>query len=245
MTGDAGRLALMDSSERIVYEYLSSQGFSDVAYEPDGNVPPDFLLNGRIAVEVRRLNQNADTADGPHGLEETAIPLQARIRKLLATLGSSNSCKSWFVIYSFRRPLAPWDQLANALRSDLTIFQGDSERQPTTREVAAGFSIRLIRAGHPHADSFVFGGYIDLDSGGFILSEMDRNIRICVTEKTKRVAHVRERYPHWWLILVDRIGYGRLTGLDQERLSQLLQLDHSWDKIILINPLDVTQGYEL
>jgi len=54
MTGDAGRLALMDSSERIVYEYLSSQGFSDVAYEPDGNVPPDFLLNGRIAVEVRR-----------------------------------------------------------------------------------------------------------------------------------------------------------------------------------------------
>ena len=31
-------------------------------------------------------------------------------------------------------------------------------------------------------------------------------------EKTKRIAHVRERYPHWWLMLVDRIGYGRLTG---------------------------------
>jgi hypothetical protein len=235
----------MDSSERIVYEYLSNQGFSDVAYEPDGNVPPDFLLNGRIAVEVRRLNQNEDTGDGPHGLEETAIPLQAKVRKLLATLGSSNSGESWFVIYSFRRPLPPWDQLANVLRSDLATFQGDSEHQPTSRGITAGFNIRLIRTSDPHADSFVFGGYIDLDSGGFILSEMDRNIRICVAEKTKRTAHLRERYPHWWLMLVDRIGYGRLTELDHERLRQLLQLDHSWDKIILINPLDATQGYEL
>src|SRR6058998_531037 len=183
-----------------------------------GRVPPDFLLNGRIAVEVRRLNQNEDTGDGPHGLEETVIPLQARVRKLLATLGPSNSGESWFVIYSFRRPLAPWDQLANALRSDLKIFQGDSEHQRTSREIAAGFSIRLIRASQPHADSFVFGGYVDLDSSGFILSEMDRNIRICVTEKTKRIAHVRERCPYWWLTLVDRIGYGGLTGLDHERL---------------------------
>ena len=191
-----------------------------------GRVPPDFLLNGRIAVEVRRLNQNEDTGE------------------LLATLGPSNSGESWFVI-CFRRPLAPWDQLANALRSDLKIFQGDSEHQRTSREIAAGFSIRLIRASQPHADSFVFGGYVDLDSGGFILSEMDRNIRICVTEKTKRIAHVRERYPYWWLTLVDRIGYGGLTGLDHERLRQLLKLDQSWDKIILINPLDATQGYEL
>ncbi|PYN45175.1 MAG: hypothetical protein DMD95_08855 [Candidatus Rokuibacteriota bacterium] len=74
---------------------------------------------------------------------------------------------------------------------------------------------------------------------------MDRNIRICVTEKTKRIAHVRERYPYWWLTLVDRIGYGGLTGLDHERLRHLLKLDQSWDKIILINPLDATQGYEL
>jgi len=66
----------MDSSERIVYQYLSYQGFSDVAYEPDGNVPPDFLLNGRIAVEVRRLNQNEDTGE------------------LLATLGRLTAAKA-------------------------------------------------------------------------------------------------------------------------------------------------------
>jgi hypothetical protein len=90
----------------------------------------------------------------------------------------------------------------------------------------------------------VFGGYTDGDSGGFVLSELDRNIRICVTEKTKKISRVRERYPHWWLVLVDHVGYG-LSGSDREQLRQLVQLDHSWNKIILVNPLDATQGYEL
>ena len=68
----------MDSSENIVFAYLSHLGFQEVVYEPDGNVPPDFLLDGRIAVEVRRLNQNAQTVSGPHGLEEVAKPLWGR-----------------------------------------------------------------------------------------------------------------------------------------------------------------------
>ena len=78
---------MMDSSERIVLEYLFYRGFKSVVYEPDGNVPPDFLVNGRIAVEVRRLNQHKETAAGPRGLEQVAYPLDAKFRRLLATLG--------------------------------------------------------------------------------------------------------------------------------------------------------------
>ena len=77
----------MDSSENIVFTYLSHQGFTDVVYEPDGNVPPDFLLDGRIAVEVRRLNQNEQMASGSHGLEEVAKPLWARMNRLVGSLG--------------------------------------------------------------------------------------------------------------------------------------------------------------
>ena len=90
----------------------------------------------------------------------------------------------------------------------------------------------------------MFGGYTDGDSGGFVLSELDRKIRICVAEKTKKISRARERYPHWWLVLVDRVGYG-LSDSDREQLRQLVQLDHSWNKIILVNPLDATHGYEL
>jgi hypothetical protein len=129
---------VMDRSERIVSEYLSYRGFRDVVYEADGNVPPDFLLNGCIAVEVRRLNQNEDKPDGPRGLEEAAIPLQAKVSRLLRTLGPSDGGESWYVVYTFRRPLLSWDELANALRFELGLFRCDPEHQPTTRNIAQG-----------------------------------------------------------------------------------------------------------
>ena len=77
----------MNESEKSVYEYLTSQGLGAVVYEPDGKVPPDFLVSGRIAVEVRRLNQNEETADGHRGLEETSKPLHALVCKALADVG--------------------------------------------------------------------------------------------------------------------------------------------------------------
>lgn len=81
-------------------------------------------------------------------------------------------------------------------------------------------------------------------SGGFILSELNRNIRICVAEKTQKIARVRGRYPCWWLLLVDHIAFGS-SDSDREHLRQLLRVDHSWDKIIVVNSLEPTQGYEL
>jgi hypothetical protein len=62
------------------------------------------LVNGTIAVEVRRLNQNEITESGHRGLEVTRIPLAARIRKLLSTFGPSRSGISWFC-HDFKRPL--------------------------------------------------------------------------------------------------------------------------------------------
>lgn len=102
----------------------------------------------------------------------------------------------------------------------------------------------LIEAGRPYPDFFVSGGYADSDSGGFVLAELSRNIRICVTEKTRKVACVRANYSEWWLVLVDRIGYG-IDERDHEEVRQLFQFEHSWNKIVLVNPLDATQGYEL
>ena len=68
-------LDLMNAAERIAEKYLQHVGHELVEFEPDGNVTPDFLVNKRVAVEVRRLNQNHEDASGnTRGLEETAIP---------------------------------------------------------------------------------------------------------------------------------------------------------------------------
>jgi hypothetical protein len=62
----------MDEAEAHIHKYLAHRGFVDIKHEPDGNVPPDFLVNDRIAVEVRRLIQHEDSAGRPRGLSENA-----------------------------------------------------------------------------------------------------------------------------------------------------------------------------
>ena len=70
----------MDETERIVLAHLTHRGFTDVVYEPDGNIPPDFLVNGSIAIEVRRLNQNYFEGADAQGLGATdaVFPLAGR-----------------------------------------------------------------------------------------------------------------------------------------------------------------------
>ncbi len=73
----------MDSTERLVQDYLLHCCFTSVLYEPDGNVPPDFSIEGRIAVEARRLNQHERSQGFVRGLEETAIPFGRTVRQVL------------------------------------------------------------------------------------------------------------------------------------------------------------------
>ena len=46
----------MNRSEKIVHDYLNYLS-NDIIYEPFPNEPPDFLVDKRLAIEVRTLNQ--------------------------------------------------------------------------------------------------------------------------------------------------------------------------------------------
>ena len=111
--------------------------------------------------------------------------------------------------------------------------------------IGRDFRIRFARARQPHEHVFLLGTWTDGDSGGFVVSDLQRNITICIADKNRKIAGVRTKYSDWWLALVDRIGYGILDESDQEQLRQLIQIEHQWDKIVLINPLDPTKGFEL
>jgi hypothetical protein len=74
----------MNDSEAQALKYLSSLGYSQVVYEPDGRIPPDFLVKGRIAIEVRRLNYNyIDEAGHVQGVETSQFALMRYMRGLL------------------------------------------------------------------------------------------------------------------------------------------------------------------
>jgi hypothetical protein len=235
----------MDATEQHVEHHFKHRGYVDIRYEPDGNIPPDFLLDARIAVEVRRLNQNHFDGSDSKGLEEVAIPLWKRIKDLLESFGPPTSGESWFVYFRFSRPVEPWKGLEPKLRSGLQSFLSSSTRSRSVVGTGQGFELEVFcRTSTPHASMFVMAGCSDQQSGGWLLAEMQTNIRHCASEKTRKIAKVQSKYPVWWLALVDHIGYG-LNDFDREMFRQQVSLEHNWDKIIVIDPRDHRRWFEI
>lgn len=234
----------MDRTEEIAHAHLTSLGHASVVFEPAGNVPPDFLVDGRIAVEVRRLNQHEDTADGPKGLESARFGMIRLMRTLLPDLGPTQQGESWFVTAHFKRPMPGGRAVRNAVRQALASFRDAPSRTAGSLAALPELKLRVFRAGPTHAHFFVFGGLTDRAAGGFVLAETKRNALICIEEKTKKVAPVRHRYPAWWLLLVDYIGYG-VDPEDEESMRQLLRGDHGWDRIVLVDPHNPTRAFSI
>lgn len=224
----------MNCDERIVYDYLRSCDAGAVKYEPDGNVPPDFLVDGRVAVEVRRLTQHYESAGRPRSLEEDGIPITQGFTNLLAKFKDrATGNRTWFVSFNFRRPLPPWRELRQKVRAALDQFlqwPGDNMLQ---HNIGANFSVTI---GPPASEflgaPFVIGARTDFDEGGFIVAEVVRNAEVYVAEKTAKVAPYRSRYPVWWLILVDYIGRPE----EATDVRRYLHRPAEWDRLIILSP---------
>jgi len=225
----------MRREEELAQRYLVSLRLGQVIYEPEPNLPPDFLIDGTVAVEVRRLNQNEITESGDRrGLEETHIPFTMRFKKLLSSLGPPRNGMSWFVTYRIQRPLTPWEGLRPMVKECLLTFLENPLAEPI--QVDDNLEIGFYTASNPHPTAFVLGGGSDGDSGGSVVHEMLKNLRLCVAEKTLRIAPHRYKYSTWWLLLVDYIGHG-LGEYDQQMLIEHWDVEHDWDKIIIVSPL--------
>ena len=95
----------MKREEKIANDYFITQGFDFIQHEPDGNIPPDFLLNHSIAVEVRRLNQHLRRQENPTPLEDLDFKLIPKIRNLLNSFNAPEYKTSAFLTISYARPL--------------------------------------------------------------------------------------------------------------------------------------------
>lgn len=230
----------MNRDEAIAEIYLRGLDMGDVVHEPDGRVTPDFVVNGRVAVEVRRLNQQA-LVDGVHeGLEIAEAGILAYFDRLLPTLGGPIDGRSWFVFYSFRRPL-DWKALKRDIKSALTAFVPEPEKQVV--KLRRNFELDLQPASHPHSTRFLLGGYSDHQAGGFVSSEIIRNANLCIAEKSEKTRQNRPRYPEWWLLLVDRIG-PKLNAFERNDLPNHVKAE-GWDRVVLLDPDDPDRALRL
>lgn len=232
----------MDESEALAEQTLRSMGWLDVQFEPDGNIPPDFLIGQNIAVEVRRLNQMHALDGRVRGLEEAAIPLRRKLERLLYSFGPPKN-SSWFVHIAFRRPLGRWKSLEPFLREALQRFLDSPLKLNGVIFKREDFELEVHEASIALAHTFVMGGSIDENSGGFVVSEMLNSYRQCVTEKTRKIAPYKRKYAKWWLALIDHIGHG-VDELDQEQFLAHAIRPQEWQKILIIAPNDPSKWFE-
>ncbi len=236
----------MDDSERLADQYLRSLDIGAVVYEPDGNIPPDFTVGGRIAVEVRRLNQNYVFSDGTtQGLEQLAIPLWKRFKTYLPSLGSSLAGECWYVGLDFRRPLEEWKVLRPIVESNLRKFKAQPVRVQTSIQITPNLNLDLTRSGKDHGSFFLLGESSDDDSGGWVMGEVERNLRLCIADKEKKIEPYRSKYPEWWLVLADHIDY----SMDPEdrpvfKSEVMPRIPHRFSKIVLIDPREHRRAFE-
>jgi hypothetical protein len=218
-------------------EYLTYLGVKDIVFEPDGNVSPDFVVNGKIAIEVRRLNQHySDKSGKPEGLEQLAMPLRQRLETLLRMLGPPTNNLSWWVSYRFKRPQLTrnWEV---AVREKLQAFQSATlKADEGVIEIDRNFRLRLMRASKPGKLAFILAGNTDSNAGGWVIPELEKNLTLCIAEKTRKIAPYRSKYPEWWLIFVDFVMGG---------MQEPVQIKHNWDKVIMMHPSNYAGAYEI
>jgi hypothetical protein len=224
----------MNREEEITETYLKSLGFTDVIFEPDGNIPPDFTIDGRIAVEVTRLNQHFFTKDEVIGLEEHRIPLFKLIESSLKEFDSQYRGYSYWVSIRFHRPIDRGNTNKKAITKALSEFMCKPFPLPYNIEVTENINFHIWSRQAIEGKVFRFAGGTDRESGGFVLSEFKRNFDHCVKEKSEKIKGHYDKYTSWWLVLIDTIAYG-FDEDDKNEIKLMVTMNPVWDKVIVLD----------
>ncbi|RMD62657.1 hypothetical protein D6833_06590, partial [Candidatus Parcubacteria bacterium] len=209
-------------------------------------VPPDFLIDGRIAVEVRRLNENMRVGSQIKGLEKDAFGLRRQIERVRKKekYRLKEPGPGWWMTYTFKRPIPSARFVARKLGEFFNELVGNPNLQRRTCSIYD--SIDLTVFPRHLADPFLFSvaGWSDDDGGGLLAQRLQHNIQFCIDQKTERIQHRGSVYPKWWLVLVDHVAYGFYHfSLDDLRSS--LYMPDIWHQIRIVDSQDPSNYFDL
>jgi len=235
----------MEATEAHAQKYLIHRGHAKVDHHPDGREsPPDFLVDGRIAVEVRRLDKNYVSGGKREGLEQSAVRLLRMFERVLPSFGPPTTGQSWYVGYDLSRPHDDWKTVKSQLRQTLASFKASRSASAGEIKVCRGLRIQFKLRSKPLGTFFVLAAPDDNDASGWVVSDIIDNLRLCIAEKTHKIASVYSKYPEWWLVLVNRID-PFLNADDMQEVRAHVPRPSTWDKVILISSNDHTRAIEL
>jgi hypothetical protein len=223
----------MNQDESIAEKYLKQLG--KVEFEPDGNIPPDFVLDNNIAIEVRRLNQQYRENGESKGLEEVSIPLRQTVMSILSQHHVSDTDREnrYWLALCYARNVPRYNELKKAVTMSIQDFEASGEALPFRYQLTETVELVFIAKAGNTDQKYSLGFFLDRDSGGLVVDMYVAEINYCANEKSQKISPYQTRYLYWWLLLVDHIEL--FDNYSKTDILAGISKPSNIDKVIVIN----------
>lgn len=244
-----------NKDERIAREWLKQQGYTNIEW-PDED-PPDFVVDGRYAVEVRRMDPVIEIDGKIKGEEELQIPLLRAVKKVLDSFGPPVNGKGFFVdgVYDYSQLQLPQSEaLEQEIKEALQPFRDEVLKPdqnpsllPGRLELECGICLNL-RRGCPKSSMFALWHVSD-GKGRRVSGEVGKSLQHCIDEKCAKASRKEKDHPghEWWLLLVDRvlgISVQSLSEPELESLHKEIQVHKPFSRVFVISPENLEWFHE-
>lgn len=209
----------MNKDEAIANDFLKKNFVGLLKYEPNGNIPPDFSLEGKIGIEVRRLNKNFCVNGVNEGLESLAHNIHNRLTRILKELDDKESSYSYFIWLRFKRPLF-LDKMLNKKMKCAILGANLQTDSRVEIPIDTNLTLQLQRSNKRFITKFKLVSIYDGDRGGLLVQDLYDNLKIAISDKNEKISPHFNEFEKWWLVLIDRID----GNLDDTDIKQLLEL---------------------
>jgi hypothetical protein len=223
----------MKPEEQRSYNFLTSLGHSNIIHEPDGNIPPDLLIDGKIAIEVRRLNQFTVQNGMLVPNENLYFRLIPKLNSILNCIIPENFSNSVWVMVRYERPLKTTPKLFNEI-NEFFLENAGKVNKEIIYSFGNNLSFKLTPASKKF-EKYYYLGMSDRNSGGYIVSIYHNCLQRVINEKVQRVQNYFTKYSEWWLILVNHLVFP-LDELDIKQLKELPMIPNIFSQVLIISP---------
>ena len=223
-------------------QYLQTLKHSTLVYEPLGNVTPDFLLDNKTAIEVRRLNRNFINSKNKLNIENIKITVIKKLKKLIEKFDHSPYTNSAYISITLFKPIED-EKKINVIKRVKKILKRHTPHMSQNRSYKIADCLKLtFIPTDKKSNIYIYSGCNN--DFFWIVHELQKTIQSAIDEKNKKIEKNFNLYNEWWLILVDSIVH----GLDSEDFTKLqnMQFDkQKFSKVIILSPKGEFKTLEL
>jgi len=230
-----------NKDEKRVQKYLQTLNPNTLEYEPLGNVTPDFLIDEKTAVEVRRLNRNHIDGENLPNIENFEIPLIKNIKKIINSFESKPYKNSAYVSITLNKPVELNNKKNITKRVKKVLKKHAKSIAKTKSYKISGYLEITFTPTDKKSHIYFFSGCNN--DFFWIVHELRKNIQTVIDEKNRKIKKNYHLYEEWWLILVDSIIYG-LDEEDFEELKNIKLKKKKFSKVMILSPKGEFKTFE-